>query len=221
MENLEKIEQKFQKLIAEGKSILDRCGWNGQEWRNYPSEIDYLRFRTESLNLISRVCGKDSEHYEALKNIAENEKMTSNPLYFHMCYGILEAAYNDFKEGFMFDLRSLISAELLGDFLEQAETLFEQRYYIPAASLAGAILEDSLRKLCEKHGITVPEKTTINKLNIELAKADVYNKLIQKEITAKADIRNNADHGHYDEFTKDDVGSMIKWIRRFEAEHLG
>jgi len=221
MENREKIEQKFQKLLAEGKLILDRCGWNGRQWSYFPSEVDYLRFRTESLNLISRVCGENSGHYKELKNIAENEKMTSNSFFFHMCYGILEAAYNDFTEGFLFDLRSLISAELLGDFLEQAETLFEQGYHVPAASLAGAVLEDSLRKLCEKHSIAVPEETKIDKLNIELAKCNVYNKLTQKEITAKADIRNNADHGHYDKFTKDDVEFMIKWIRRFEAEYLG
>ncbi len=147
--------------------------------------------------------------------------MTSDPCYFHMCFGILEAAHNDFTEGFLFDLRSLISAELLGDFLEQAETLLQEGYYVPAASLAGAVLEDSLRKLCEKNGMEVPEKTKIDKLNTELAKANIYNKLTQKEITAKADIRNNADHGKYDKFTEEDVGFMVKWIRKFESEHLG
>jgi hypothetical protein len=54
-----------------------------------------------------------------------------------------------------------------------------------------------------------------------LAKSGAYSKLVQKEITAKADIRNNADHGHFDKFTKTDVEEMIKWIRRFEREQLG
>lgn len=220
MDNQKKIEQKFQKLLNEGKETLNKCGWDGNHWYKWPSEIDYLRFRTESLNLIGKVCGKDSCHYEELKNIATNENTSSYPQYFHMCYGVLEAAHNDFKEDFLFDVRTLISAELLGDFLEQAEILLYEGYFIPAASLAGAVLEDSLRKLCELNDIEIPSKTKIDKLNIALAKEGVYNKLVQKEITAKADIRNNADHGHYKEFSKEDVKDMITWIQRFESTCL-
>lgn len=220
MKNQEKIEQKFLKLLSEGKEIFSKCGWDGSVWSRWPSEVDYLRFRTESLNLIGKVCGENSGHYKELINIIEKQADGANTSNLHRCYGILEAAYNDFKEGFLFDLKSLISAELLGDFLEQAEILLQEGYYVPAASLAGAVLEDSLRKLSEKNGIVVPEKTKIDKLNIELARAEVYNKLTQKEITAKADIRNNADHGYYDKFTGDDVEFMIKWIQRFEGEYL-
>ena len=220
MENHEKIKSKFNKLLAEGKVIFSKNGWHDNKWARFPSEVDYLRFRTESLNLIYRVCGEKSSHYMELANIIKSEKMCSNPFYFHMCYGILEAAFNDFSENFLFDLRSLICAELLGDFLDQAERLSEDGYFIPAACLAGAVLEDSLRKLCEKNNIPISEKTKIDILNVELAKQNVYSKLTQKEITAKADIRNNADHGHFNKFTNDDVNNMIKWIRRFESEFL-
>lgn len=220
MQNVEKIKNKFEKLLSEGRGILSKSGWNERNFNTFPSDVDYLRFRTESLNLIERVCGKDSSHYKELWNIATDKEMKHRSNYFTMCVGILEAAYNDFNDDFLFDMKSLVSAELLGNFLEQAEVLLENGYHIPAASLAGAVLEDSLRKISEKNGIKVPEKTKIDKLNIELAKAGVYNKLTQKEITAKADIRNNADHGHYKQFTEDDVKDMIKWIRSFEEKHL-
>jgi hypothetical protein len=49
----------------------------------------------------------------------------------------------------------------------------------------------------------------LDKMNADLAKAGAYNKLVQKQITALADIRNDAAHGHYDQFSKDDVSSMI------------
>jgi len=217
----EKIIEKFNKLLAEGKQIFATSGWDGKNYRRFPSNSDYLRFRTESLNLIEKVCGKNSAHCSELKRIAEGKETANNPYYFSICYGVLEAAYNDFNEDFLFEIRALVSAEILDDFLEQAEILLKNGYYIPAASLIGAVLEDSLRKICEKNSIEVPEKTKIDTLNIELAKAGIYNKLVQKEITAKADIRNNADHGNFDKFSKDDVEDMIKWIRRFECEHLG
>lgn len=132
----------------------------------------------------------------------------------------MEAAFRDFNEGFLFDLCSLVAAELFSDFLDQAEHLLSEDYYVPAASLAGAVLEDSLRKLCHRRDLPVPAKTTIESLNMELAKASVYDKLVQKQITALADIRNNADHGKFDKFTKADVEDMIKRIRRFDADYL-
>ena len=54
-------------------------------------------------------------------------------------------------------------------------------------------------------------------MNADLAKEGVYNKLVQKQVTALADIRNNAAHGHYDQFTKEDVTSMIKEVQRILA----
>lgn len=77
-----------------------------------------------------------------------------------------------------------------------------------------------MRKLCDKKSITYSEKTNINILNTELAKIEVYDKLVQKEIIAKADIRNNTDHGHFDKFNKEDVEAMIKWVCRFCSDYL-
>ena len=82
------------------------------------------------------------------------------------------------------------------------------------------LLEDSLRKLSDAQGIGYSAKTTIDSLNVELAKAAIYNKLVQKQITALADIRNNADHGKFDNFKQDDVQEMLKWVTRFLADYL-
>jgi hypothetical protein len=136
------------------------------------------------------------------------------------CLGAVEAAKRDFEGGYLFDLRALVTAEVLGDFMEQAEVLLASGYHVAAASLAGAILEDTLRKLCERRDIPVPLKTNIDRLNSELAKYDVYDKLVQKRITAHADIRNKADHGEFDKFTRDDVEDLVKWTRRFAVDYL-
>jgi hypothetical protein len=220
MSSQEKIKEKFEKLLAEGKKTFQECGWDGKEWRKFPSHVDYLRFRTESLNLIKRTCGEESEHYQQLRRLAEDKRTSGNPFYYHQCYGVLEAAYSDFSEDFLFDIRAMVRADLLGSFIEQAEALLNEGYYVPAASLAGAVLEDTLRKVCDQQNIAYPEKTKIDTLNTLLAKAGAYNKLIQKEITAKADVRNNADHGKFDQFTESDVKDMVKWVQRFASEHL-
>lgn len=216
----EKIKEKFEKLLAEGKRVFQECGWDGRRWYRHPSDVDYLRFRTEGLNLIKRTCGEESEHYQQLRRLAEDKSTSRNSSYYHQCYGVLEAAYRDFSEDFLFDIQAMIRADLLGSFIEQAETLLNEGYYVPAASLAGAVLEDTLRKMCDQQNIPYPKKTKIDALNTSLARAGAYNKLTQKEITAKADIRNNADHGKFDQFTESDVKDMVKWVQRFTSEYL-
>lgn len=218
----DQVSDRFKKLIAEGETVLQAVGWDGHEYHHrHPSNADFFQFRTEAMNLIRRSCGEDSDHYRELKRLAEG-KDTGNNSYFMPSYlGVLNAAQRDFEAGLLFDLRSLIAAELLGDFVEQAEVLLQEGYHVPVASLAGAILEDTLRKLCEARAIPVPAKTKIDSLNADLARAGVYDKLVQKRITALADIRNNADHGHFDRFTREDVDDFVKWLRRFSADYLG
>lgn len=219
MKKAEKIEKKFNQLLQEGNNILTRCGWNGENYYKLPSIKDYLRWRTEVLNLIKIVCGQNSVHYKQLKQLAEDEDSRNDSYYFVNCLGILEAAGKDYTDGFI-DIKGFIQAELFEDFLSMAEYLLNEGYYIPAASLAGAVLEDSLRKICDKRNLVYKDKTNINSLNTILTKAGVYTLLVQKEITAKADIRNNADHGYYDKFKREDVKDMIKWIRRFIVDYL-
>lgn len=216
----DRINEKFLALLQEGEEVLRQSGWNGLKYDHFPSDIDYRRFRTEAMNLVRRVCGEDSDHYQELRRLAEDDKASGNSFFFKDCVGVLQAAYRDYGGGYLFDLRALVAAELLGDFIDQAENLVSQGYYVPAASLAGAVLEDTLRKLCVSNGIPIPEKAGIDRLNAELAKAGLYSKLVQKRITALADVRNNADHGHFDKFAREDVEDMVKWLRRFAADYL-
>lgn len=214
------IKQGFARLIAEGRQILDHAGWKNGQYYSHPEYNDYLRFRTEAMNLVRRSCGEKSDHYRELKRLAEAKESSNNSFFLVHCFGVLEAAQRDFDGGMLFDMRSLIAAELLGDFLEQSEALLQAGYHVPAASLAGAVLEDTLRKLCEKSSIATPASTKLDQLNAELARAGIYDKLVQKRITALADIRNNADHGHFDKFKKADVDDMVKWVQRFSADYL-
>ncbi len=220
MQVKELIDGKFSKLIAEGNSLVRNSGWNGEDMQRHPPIQDYYRFRTEALNLVRRACGDDSDDYRQLKNLSETKESSTNAYFTLQCLGVVEAAQRDFEDGLLFNVRSLIAAELLGDFIEQAETLLTAGYYIPVASLAGAILEDTLRKICEKHGVPISDSTKIDRLNADLARAEIYDKLVQKRITAIADIRNNADHGHFEKFKKDDVADTVKWIRSFAADQL-
>ena len=114
----------------------------------------------------------------------------------------------------------LVSASVFSDFLEMAEHLLDSGYKDPAASLIGAVLEDSLRRMCGNNALPVKSDDNISSLNQKLAQKQVYNPLQQKQIQGWNDIRNNADHGHFDQYKPSGVTDMLKGVRNFLSEYL-
>jgi hypothetical protein len=132
--------------------------------------------------------------------------------------GALRALRRDYDSGYLTSVQSLVRAELFVDFLEMAEHLMQQGYKDPAAVLIGSVLEGHLRALCNARGIPCevagrPKKA--DSMNADLAGAGVYNKLDQKSVTAWLDLRNKAAHGHYGEYTTEQVRSMLGGVQEF------
>ena len=137
--------------------------------------------------------------------------------------GILRALRADFAAGHLHRVEQLVQADLFADFLEMAEHLLDQGYKDPAAVLAGGVLEEQLRKLCQRNSIAItvgvkPKKA--DAMNADLAAADVYNKLDQKSVTAWLDLRNKAAHGHYSEYNPEQVRMLVQAVRDFSSRHL-
>ena len=133
---------------------------------------------------------------------------------------ILCAAKEDIEGGYLQKVETLVSASVFSDFLEMAEHLLNNGYKDPTASLIGAVLEDGLRRICINNGITLKTKEDISSLNQKLAQKQVYNPLQQKQIQVWNDIRNNADHGRFDQYNQGDVVDMLKGVRGFLSNHL-
>jgi len=218
----ELVEKKFKKLFNQAEALISSVGWSEDGDKLYadPNPIEYSSWKTEARNIIKKVCGEESAHYQEFLEVPKNWKYEVPHIFFPIYYGILKGAYNDFKENLLIDIRYRIRAELIDDFLEQAKILIDEGYEHAAASLAGAVLEDTLRKLCDIRSIKYSKETKIDSLNVELAKSGVYDKLTQKLITAYADIRNNADHGHFEKVKEKDVHDMINWVYKFVSEYL-
>ena len=172
---------------------------------------------TSCLNLLSKVFGADSVHYKSFE--AKLSKFHDySPV--ARALGILKAAKDDYEQGFLFDTRTLIEAEVFDDFLDQSVHLLDSGYYQPAAVVIGSVLEDGLRKLCKRNEIALSDKPKLNSMNASLTKQGVYNQLTQKRVTMLADIRNKAAHGEWDQFTRTDVENMLRDVRQFMETHF-
>lgn len=214
----ERINARYQELLKSCETILQKHGWDGKDWHSYPSELEYNQWYTSAKNLIEKACGKNSSHYKQIEDLYIRNK--GNSYYMSGCIGVLQAAYDDLKLGLLQDTKALITAEVFSDFIEQAEYLLKEGYRLPAAVLVRAVLEDGLKILCKKNGISLSARPKLDWMNSELTKAGVYNKNVQKQVTALAGIGNSAAHGKLDEFTEEDVKNMISGVINFNATFL-
>ncbi len=214
LERLRELVQAGERVIATRRSLPPNyIGFNDP----VDSEAAYQWF-TSVQSILVRVFGETSEHYRNFTAQETSKGLTITPV--RKAQGVLKAAVEDYEGGYLLDLRKLVEAEVLDDFLDQAAALLAAGYYQPAAVVGGCVLEDALRALAATNGIALPSRPKLDLMNAELAKAGRYTKLVQKRITAIADVRNNAAHGHWDQFTEDDVRDALQWIRNFVTEQL-
>ena len=133
--------------------------------------------------------------------------------------GILKALRADYEAGHLEAIHEIIHADIFSDFLQMANYLIEEGYKDPGAVLAGGTLEGHIRKLCQKNDIEIMKNDsrhrTADSLNADLASANVYFKLDQKNVIAWLDIRNKSAHGKYNEYSKEQVALMVQGISDF------
>jgi hypothetical protein len=159
------------------------------------------------------------ERYE----IQTTKGVTATSVAFAAARGTLQALRSDYEAGYLQSVVELIHADIFADFLDMADHLIQQGYKDPAAVVAGSVLEEHLRKLCDKNHISVgkpdgsPKKA--DTLNADLAAANVYSKLDLKSVTAWLGLRNEAAHGKYAEYTKEQVALMIRSVQDFASRY--
>jgi len=216
----QKIIKRYEELIDEAKHILtlSRAQSNslGGSYITLGEDGDaqYLAWKVKVKSLLKSSCGENSIHLQDFIHSEKQQGMDNKTYVLKRLSPVLIAAYDDFKNGFLVTFKQIVQAEVFDNELEQAKSLLESGYKNAAAVIAGVVLETAIKELCKNNEIDL-EKKKLTRLNDDLAKAGVYNTLQQKQITALADIRNNAAHGDYEKFNQQNVEDMIKDIERF------
>jgi hypothetical protein len=211
--------RRFQELTDEAEKLEASKRNEYNQYLNCNVEqIDsnkLLTWKVKAKNLLAKACD-GSPHY---KHFEDEESSPYSTSLDNLCRmkAVFQAAREDFEGGYLASMRGLVRAEVFSSELEQASELFNSRYIVAAAVIAGVVLETAIRDLCVRNQVPV---AMLGKMNDELAKKGVYNSLVQKRITALAAIRNSAAHGKQDEFTNDDVKAMIGEVERFLAQHI-
>ena len=185
-------------------------------------------WRSRSLTLLRQVMPSSAPHTKQLETFLEdgNKKVLFNRL-----HGIFKGAYQDFKAGMFDNLKLEIESNVSCDFLGQANALLNDKEqvdysYLPAAVLIGAVLEKTLRSLCENANPkieTVNENGRAKKMSAmieDLKKAGIINEIRKRQLETWNAIRNSAAHGKIEEFTKEQVTAMLQGVQDFMAQQM-
>jgi hypothetical protein len=211
----EDVVKRFDELIDKGRKVLSTRENLPSNFIGFDDPIDSEignQWMVSSKNYLLQIIGERSVHFTEFSALFK-DGITYSPV--KEGIGILTAAKEDYQGGYLAGIRRLVSAEIIGSLLDQAQELLDAGYVGPAAVLAGCILEDHIKKICIENQIILPDKPKLDYMNAQLAKIEYYSKLTQKQVTAWAEIRNSAAHGNWEKFKEDDIRDMIKWISRF------
>lgn len=213
-----KLTNRFDELLSQAIKLEATKQYRGGGVSEglYVDQGLFLAWIAKAKNLLNLACGEASEHYKAFKE-SETGFYTTNAGILVKLIPLLDAAKEDYAGGYCNSARSLIQAEVFDSELEQATELLNNGYHSAAAVIAGVVLETTVRQMCEAEGVAHGK---LDKMNSDLAKVGRYNVLVQKQVTALADLRNKAAHGHNDQFSKEDVKRMIAEVSRFVAEQV-
>ena len=224
---LTKTLARFDSLIAEGRNILDSA--SGTDAGNKKPDAEKLiEWRTKAATLLVRVIPKGHVHRAAAEGLA---KLPASQESLQEAVSTLRGIKDDLDKGFLDDLSACIEAEIATDYMGQAEHLLAEGQrgkfeHVPAAVLAGAVLEKALHTLCAQQQPSIPLKgpkgefKSLAPLVDALKKAGAFNEAKAKQLRAWADLRNLAAHGEFSQFKRSDVEHMITGINGFLSDHL-
>jgi hypothetical protein len=214
---IDSLLKRIDELIKLGNDVLGTTSQSTSKMKFVDSGL-FAGFRTASLSFFKNTFGSVHPYYQEFDEHAKY----ADPYNTEKGIGILNAAKDEIRSGWLITIKGLVSAEIFSDFLEMSSYLLSENYKDPAAVMIGSVLEEHLRQLCTKNGIDtdfikdgkqVPKKA--DTLNSELASNNIYSKLDQKNVTAWLDLRNKAAHGSYTEYTKEQVSLMYQAVTEF------
>lgn len=214
------VSRRFEELAEKAAAIsasktLEMVGRESGTHYCSISEEDFNDWADSVENLLRRVFGEDSEHFKKFSHDAAN--VGKSEYLFRSIVTLFDAAREDYEQGYLLNLQSTVTAEVLGSVLEQARAFSSAGHTIPACVLAGAALEAALKEICSRNGIADVE---LEKMNAALTKQRVYKKALKKQITEWAKQRDAAAHGGENGHATANADEMIQGVSRLIADFV-
>ncbi len=208
------IEAELEKIVSEYRDAQSRS--QHSDCSDVIKRVQLNELQTRCIAVVERGAGPTSAYYRQVTGALSVKNHSWNHLAAQV--GVVQSLLHDIQNGYLLSLEELIHGELFGDLLEMSDHLLTNGYKDAAAVIAGSTLESHLRQLCKKTSISTERSGKPKKadaINSELTAAGAYSKLDQKNVTAWLGLRNDAAHGNYSAYDKNQVALLVSSVRDF------
>lgn len=163
---------------------------------------------------LDRIAPAGTYWAKRLAEIISNKDMQNTAIAYHLIEKITalsDALLTELKAGHLVHWEYNVTAQNFDEFLEYADHFHSGGKRMESAVIAGAVLEDTIKKLAKKN--TLSETGSLEEIIQRLTKAKVFTTVKKKRVQSFAGTRNSAMHAKWDEFDLKDVATLISGTR--------
>lgn len=221
----DEIASRFAALIQQGTQLVNSLPRDDEAYQGYwvsdaliPA---YQGWLSSSANLI-RTVAPASNHFATQCDALMSHKELNTGIPSHVVrkmYGLLTSAKEEWARGLLRGIQYIIAGAAFDEFLDHAELYHKANKKTEASVLASAVLEDTVKKVAEKHGVSF-KGLALESIIDELVKTGILTSVKAKRIKGCAGVRNHALHAEWDRFDIRDVGELISGTRELVEDFL-
>lgn len=218
----DKVKARFNQLLEEGVAVYSAAERGGSpvfDQRQAPAARAWM---LSAVNLIETVAPPEGRYVDQARKLVPAFDHSVKVGEFGTLLGIFKSASAEWQSGFLEPLESRFAARTLASFVRDAAHLMAEspQHYPAAAVLASAVLEDSVRRLCLSHGLSVDNVSLEGRLDALKGKS-VITKVSNKRLKGFAGVRDAAFHAHWEQLSPEDVSQLIEATEDFLEAHFG
>ncbi len=221
------IATRLDELVAEASVLsqydedyYDERRWDADE-RRWDAQAQKCRgWLAAAVNIVQVVLPNSEAGYrKSVEKIAEADYGHAIDNAVGEVAAILVNLIKDSRSGLLSSVADHARAEVFDDFLDHAKSYMKDGHKNEAGVIAGVVFEDTVRRVCCKHGISESGKK-LDALISQLAKSDVLSTTKAKRARVAADVRNKATHAQWNKFDDNDLKTTIEFTEEMILEHV-
>ena len=213
----QQITDRFQNALTKGRNLSNQIQQHRSDGK-WVEFAPYLEWQSQTLTLLQTVFGPEHTYARNFESATTHQGVPmAQVINAERGMGVLNGAAEDLAQGWSWQYREILHAEVFDDLLDMADHLLKDGGYVDAAAvLAGGALEGHLRELSQKHNVPIGKAAAMNEA---LWKKGVYTQPTWRNVQAWYDLRSDAAHQKPETRTVQDVAHMITGVRTFISQY--
>lgn len=218
-----KLSQRAQALIDEGRAVIQNSNVraigdpNGPHLKSRHPIADETAFHKWLANCRVLISSLGAAGRPWIRIV--DGSVSSEAPFLKSLLGTVQSLKEAIDNDLLTTVEDLVTADAFGSLLEQADELIGKGYVLAAGVLGRAVLEEHLRKACDRHGCLPVGRPTINDLNQALYKGSHLDKLAMKWVDTMAAAGNHCAHSIQPPLPESDVRKLLTDVQDFMIRH--